>query len=60
MSAEIGCLESSHHSTVIETESLDLYGSYFVKKEWLKGREKEQNGTRMDGQNVTMNALLIE
>lgn len=31
----IACLESSHHSTVIETESLDLYASYFGEKDWL-------------------------
>lgn len=34
---EIACLESSHHSAVIETEGPDLYGSYFRRKEWLKG-----------------------
>lgn len=37
---EIACLESSRHSTVIEIESPDLYGSYFRKKEWLKGGER--------------------
>lgn len=31
------CLESSHHSSVIETGRTDLYGSYFRRKEWLKG-----------------------
>lgn len=38
MSTEIACLESSHQSTVIETESPDLYGSYFSRKQWLKGK----------------------
>lgn len=42
MSTEIACLESSHHSTVIETESPDLCGSYFGKKEWLKGRKRNK------------------
>lgn len=48
VSTEIACLESSHHSTVIETESPDLYGSYFRKKEWLKGSKRSMKTKWVD------------
>ena len=39
MSTEIACLESSHHFTVIEMESLDLHRPWFRREKKLSEKK---------------------